>query len=96
MLSRGVWPTPPLTNTTGVGLSVGRRNLLGHAERTVKGHVRVEELAGEAMEQRGVIAGDRDKSDVLADHGSVLRFHQSVVVAVARPRLGLFHQQFVQ
>jgi len=58
--------------------------------------VGVEVALVESRDLRRVRRCDVGVSHVLSHHRSVLGFHQPVVVAMPRPRLGLLDQQFVQ
>ena len=62
----------------------------------VKVDVRIEVLAEEGIDRRGVLGLDMQIAHLLADHGPVLGFHQSVVIGMPRARLGLRDQQFLQ
>jgi hypothetical protein len=59
-------------------------------------HERVQVLPVESTHRLRMFRIDVTEPDVLADHRAVLGFHQTVVAAVLRPRLGLFDEQFVQ
>lgn len=50
----------------------------------------------ELLKRLGVFGRDGSVADVLADHGSVLAFHQRIVGGAVGPRLGELHQQLVE
>ena len=62
----------------------------------MKVQIRIEVPLVERMDVRRVRRGDVAVAHVLADHRSVFRFHQPVVVALSRPRFGLLDQQIFQ
>ena len=69
---------------------------LGHRARPMKVDIRVEMLAVKCAHRLGVARIDVAETNVLANDGPVLAFHQPVVAGVMRPRLGLLDEQFVQ
>ena len=77
-------------------LAWGVGHHLGLSARPVEVQIGIEVLLLEALDTAGVRRGDVSIPHVLADHGSVLGLHPSVVVAVPRPRLGLLEQQLIQ
>ena len=62
----------------------------------MKVQIRIQKLAVKPIDRFGVLTGDVAPADVFANHRTVFRFHQPVVIGVTRPRLGLFDQKFVQ
>src|ERR1700693_5535302 len=67
-----------------------------NSARSMEVQIRIEMLAVELVERLGMGRGDVAIADVLADPAALFGLRQPVVVAMPRPRLGLFHQQFVQ
>jgi hypothetical protein len=60
----------------------------------VKTQVRIQ-VSHVELRRLGVLARDVSVTDVLADHGPVLAFHQRIVLAAARPALGELRVQFL-
>ncbi len=83
------WRTSEYTRFT---LPFGRHLLLWHCAGPMKVQIRIKMLAIELVEGFRMRRADMAVADVLANYPSVFRLRQSVVVAVARPRLGLLHQ----
>src|SRR5438270_11297633 len=69
---------------------------LGLCAGTMEVYIRIQILAIESPDRLGMRGRDVAIAHMLADHSAILGFYQPVVVAVPRPRLGLFNQQFVQ
>src|SRR3954453_8105577 len=68
----------------------------GHGTGTMEVHVRVEMLAIELVHRLGVLGADVAVANVLADDGSILGLHQTVVAAMVWSRASLFDKQFAQ
>ena len=58
--------------------------------------VRVEEILVEGVDQWGLFLGDMGITEVLAHHGTLVTFHQGVVIGVACSGLGELDQQLVE
>jgi hypothetical protein len=67
------------------------RRISGTPAWPMKVQVRIEIALKEALYRFGVFGGNMPVSQMLANHGSVLGFHQAAVIGVPGPRLGLFH-----
>ena len=77
-------------------LAVGCGDKFGYGARPMEIQVRVQMLPVKPIHRLGVLRIDVAEANVLADDGSVLGFHQAVVAALMRSRLGLFDVQFFQ
>src|SRR5712692_396340 len=74
--------------------SVCIRNSFRLSAGSMKVQVGIESTLIEPVDLPGMRRGNIAIAHVLADHRSVLRLHQPVVIALARPRFGLSDQQF--
>ncbi len=61
----------------------------------MKIQIRIEVFFIESFDRRGVFGGNMQIAHVLAHHGAVLGFGQSIVVGAPRPRFGLLDEQLI-